>query len=216
MAITGLILIGFLLMHMWGNLKAFIGADAYNHYAEWLKGETEDGGLLYPLIPKGWFIWIFRAFMLASIVAHMWSAWVLTVRAHGSRNTKYISKKAVQASFASKTMRWGGVILATLLVFHLAQFTVHAVHIGFQPGATPFQMITGDFKLWYMVLLYAVFVAVVCTHVWHGFWSAFATLGANTSARSRAVLNACASIVAVLLFVGFMAMPIAIFVGVIK
>ncbi len=69
MAITGLIMVGFLLMHMYGNLKVFLGADAFNHYAHWLKGD-----ILYPLVPSGWFIWIFRLVMLAAIVAHMWSA----------------------------------------------------------------------------------------------------------------------------------------------
>ena len=73
MAVTGLFLILFLLMHMWGNLKAFFGPEAYDNYAGWLKSD-----ILYPLMPHGWFIWIFRVFMVASIVAHMLSAYVLT------------------------------------------------------------------------------------------------------------------------------------------
>ena len=211
MAITGLILIGFLLIHMYGNLKAFSGADAYNHYAEWLKTEV-----LYPLIPKGQFIWIFRAFMLAAIVLHIGAAWHLTKRAHAARSTKYVAKKTIQQTYESRMMRWGGVILAALLVFHLAQVRVQAIHFGFKPGAGAYEMVVAEFQMFPMVLLYAVWVGVVCIHIRHGFWSAFATLGANTSAKAREVLNALAWVVAVLLFVGFMAMPVAVLAGVIK
>jgi succinate dehydrogenase / fumarate reductase, cytochrome b subunit len=211
MALTGLILIGFLLMHMYGNLKAFLGAESYNHYAEWLKGE-----ILYPLMPKGTFIWVFRAVMVASICLHIWAAWRLTTRAHAQRTTKYQVSKSLQQTYSSRMMRWGGVILAALLVFHLAQFTVQAVHFGFTPGASAYAMVVAEFHLPLMVILYAVWVGVVCIHVRHGFWSAFTTLGANTSPKAREVLNALAWIVAVLLFVGFMAMPVGILAGGIK
>lgn len=208
MAITGLVMIGFLLMHMYGNLKVFLGADAFNHYAEWLKTD-----ILYPLMPKGTFIWLFRAVMLLAIVLHMYSAWVLTQRAHVARSSKYVNDKRVQQTYASRTMRWGGVILAAILVFHLLQFTAHVVRTGFGAGATPFEMVVGSFSQWWLVLLYAVWVFIVTLHVRHGFWSALATLGAHTSPKSRSTLNALAWVVAVLLFVGFMIMPVGILFG---
>lgn len=213
MAITGLVMIGFLLMHMYGNLKVFLGADSYNHYAEWLKGATEDGGIAYPLMPAGSFLWVFRAVLLLAIVLHMYSAWVLTQRAHAARSSKYANDKRVQQTYASRTMRWGGVILALFLVFHLLQFTAQVVTTGFNAGAKPFDMVVASFSQWWLVLLYAIWVFIVTLHVRHGFWSALATLGAHTSIKSRSMLNALAWIVAVLLFVGFMIMPVGILFG---
>lgn len=71
MAVTGLILIAFLLVHMYGNLKMFVGYEAFDHYAEWLKGKSSDGGILYPVMPAGQFIWVFRAALLLAIVLHI-------------------------------------------------------------------------------------------------------------------------------------------------
>ncbi len=212
MAITGLMLIGFLLMHMYGNLKMFFGADAFNHYAEWLKGD-----ILYPILPKGWFIWIFRVGMVLAVVLHLYSAFVLWSRAKAATPSTYKARKTLSQTYSARTMRWGGVILAGFLVFHLAQFTVHSALVGGDFGKvyanSPFNMVIGEFSLWWMVLLYALWVAVVCMHVRHGFWSAFATLGANTSAKARAVINGCAWAVAVLLYLGFMLMPVAVYFG---
>ena len=208
MAITGLIMVGFLLMHMYGNLKVFLGADAFNHYAHWLKGD-----ILYPLVPFGWFIWIFRLVMLASIVAHIWSAAVLTGRAHAARSTKYVTTKRLSQTYAARTMRWGGVILLVGLIFHLLQFTTQTVQTGFTAGAEPYEMTVGAFGNWWLVLLYALWVGIVCSHVRHGVWSALTTLGANTSPAARSFLNGLAWVIAIVLFAGFMIMPLAVLFG---
>ncbi len=208
MAITGLIMVGFLLMHMYGNLKVFLGADAFNHYAHWLKGD-----ILYPLVPSGWFIWIFRVVMLAAIVAHIWSAAVLTGRAHAARSTKYVTTNRQAQTYAARTMRWGGVILLVGLIFHLLQFTTQTVQTGFTAGAEPYAMTVGAFSNWWLVLLYAIWVGIVCLHVRHGVWSALATLGGNTSPGARSFLNGLAWVIAVVLFVGFMIMPLAVLFG---
>ena len=211
MAITGLIMVGFLLMHMYGNLEVFLGADAFNHYAHWLKGD-----ILYPLVPSGTFIWIFRVFLLVAIVAHIWSAAVLTGRAHSARSSKYAVTKRLSQTYAARTMRWGGVILAGFLVFHLLQFTARLVTPGFTADAGPYDMVIGSFRLWWVVLAYALWMVTVCLHVRHGFWSAFATLGANTSATSRKIWNGMAYFIAVLLYVGFMIAPLAVAFGWVK
>ncbi len=211
MAITGLIMVGFLLMHMYGNLKVFLGADAFDHYAHWLKGD-----ILYPLVPSGWFIWIFRAVMLVAIVAHIWSAAVLTGRAHAARSTKYAVTKRLSQTYAARTMRWGGVILAGFLVFHLLQFTAQVVTPGFSAGAEPYAMVIASFTQWWVTLAYLVWVAIVCLHVRHGVWSALTTLGANTSEKARSFLNGLAWVIAIVLFVGFMIMPLAVQFGWVK
>lgn len=207
MAVTGLMLIAFLLMHMYGNLKMFLGPEAFDHYAEWLKGD-----ILYPLVPKGWFIWIFRAVMLAAIVLHIYSAATLWKRALAANPTTYEAKRKLAQTYSARTMRWGGIILAGLLIFHLAQFTVHSALVA-GPFTSPYEMVVGEFQIWWMVLIYALWMVTVCMHVRHGFWSAFATLGANTSAKARAVLNGCAWAVALILYIGFMIMPVAVLFG---
>ena len=211
MAVTGLIMIAFLLMHMYGNLKMFLGAESFNHYAEWLKGE-----ILYPLVPKGWFIWIFRAFMVVSILLHMYAAGSLWARANRARGTKYVKTKRLQETYAARTMRVGGVILVLFLVFHLLQFTARVVETGFTSESTPYEMFVLSFQQWWLVLAYALWMVTVCMHIRHGFWSAFATLGANTSATARKWWNIGAWAVAVVLYVGFMIAPVAVLFGAVK
>jgi succinate dehydrogenase cytochrome b subunit len=211
MAVTGLIMIGFLLMHMYGNLKVFFGAESFDHYAHWLKGD-----ILYPIVPAGWFIWIFRAFMLAAIVLHIWSAATLTVRARRARGTKYVNSKPIQQTYSARTMRWGGVILAGFLVFHILQFTSQTIKTGFTSESGPYEMFVLSFQQWWLVLAYALWMVTVCMHIRHGFWSAFATLGANTSATTRRWWNIGAYALAVLLYVGFMIAPVAVLIGVVR
>lgn len=202
MAVTGLILVAFLLVHMYGNMKMFMGADAFNHYAHWLKGD-----ILYPLVPSGWFIWIFRVFMLAAVVLHMGSAIHLWRRSGKARGSKYQHKSRLVQTYAARTMRWGGIIIAGFLVFHILQFTTQTARTGFEAGAEPYDMFVASFQLWWVFIAYAIWVALVCMHVRHGFWSAFTTLGANLSKKSEKVLNGLAYFVAVLLYVGFMLPP---------
>ena len=209
MAVTGLIMIGFLLMHMYGNLKMFLGAEAFDHYAHWLKGATDDGGILYPILPAGWFIWIFRLVLVASVILHIWSAASLSAKTLANRGDKYAVTKRKAQTYSARTMRWGGVIVAAFLIFHLIQFTIVPGSFG-GSGDEPHTMVVAGFQQWWMVVLYAICMVLVCMHVRHGFWSAFATLGGNLSAKSFNLLNGLAYLVAGILFVGFMIMPLAV------
>lgn len=211
MAVTGLLLVGFLLMHMYGNLKMFMGADSFNHYAHWLKGATEDGGIMYPIMPAGVFIWVFRAVLLLALGLHIWAAATLSARTIANRGPKYQSNHRLAQTYSARTMRWGGVILAGFLVFHILQFTAQVVRTGFGANAEPYDMVVVSFQNIFVLLAYAIWMVAVCMHVRHGFWSAFTTLGANMSANSRKILNGLAVFVAVLLYAGFMIMPVAVF-----
>ena len=210
MAVTGLIMIAFLLMHMYGNLKAFMGAEAFDPYAHWLKSD-----ILYPILPKGGFIWVFRFGLVAAVVLHIWSAASLSVKTLADRGPKYVNYKRQAQTYSARTMRWGGVIVLAFLIFHLIQFTIVPGSFG-GDAASPYTMLIASFTQVWMVALYAVCMVLVCMHVRHGFWSAFTTLGANTSANARKWLNILAIIVAVALFVGFMSMPVAVLFGAIS
>lgn len=226
MAVTGLILIVFLLVHMYGNLKMFVGYDfsanagantyhAFDHYAHWLKGASEDGGILYPVMPAGQFIWVFRAALLLSIVLHIWSAATLSAKTVKNRGSKYQVTKRQAQTYASRTMRWGGVIILVFVIFHLIQFTVVPGSLGGN-GDHPHSMVIAGFQQWWITVFYAVSIALVCMHIRHGLWSAFATLGGNLSANSRKWLNIIALVVSVVLYAGFMIMPLCVQFGILK
>ena len=208
MSVTGLIMIGFLLVHMYGNLKMFSGPEAFDGYAEWLK---ED--IFYPLMPHGTFIWVFRFVLLAALVAHIWSAASLAHTTLTVRGPKYNNQQRQVQTYSSRTMRWGGILVGGFIVFHLLQFTVRALQTGFSSSDGPYDMFVGSFSLWWVFALYAVLILLVCMHIRHGFWSAFQTLGLNSSAKSRKALSLLAMGVAVVLYVGYMLPPLAVLIG---
>ncbi|HJE51230.1 MAG TPA: succinate dehydrogenase cytochrome b subunit, partial [Tessaracoccus flavescens] len=187
---------------------------AFDHYAHWLKGATDDGGILYPIMPAGTFIWVFRAALLAAVILHIWSAASLSAKTLANRGDKYAVTKKKAQTYSSRTMRWGGIIIAAFLIFHLIQFTIIPGSFGGN-GDEPHTMVLAGFQQWWMVLLYAICMVLICMHIRHGFFSAFTTLGANTSAGAFKVLNVLAWIVALVLFIGFMVMPLAVLFGVI-
>ena len=209
MAVTGLYLVLFLLMHMWGNLKMFLGPEAFNHYAEWLKSD-----LLYPIVPHGWFIWIFRFSLVAAIGLHMWSALVLTGRSHAGRGHYQRTDRRAQ-TYSARTMRWGGVIILVFVIFHLIQFTIVPGILGGHANH-PHTMVLAGFQQWWITAFYAFSILLVCMHIRHGLWSAFATLGVNLSAISRKWLNIIALVVSVALYAGFMIMPLCVQFGILK
>lgn len=215
MAVTGLCLIGFLLMHMFGNTKLLLpdnGAE-FNEYSHYLRR------FLFPVVPPMWFLWAFRLFLLACVALHMWSAAQLTGRKRRSiGGARYASKKNMESSFAARTMIWSGIILVLGLVLHLLHFTAQVLRIGYPDGVNdlmPFDRVVNGFHVWWLVLAYAVFMAAVCMHVYHGCASAFVTLGANTSKGSRKVLRNLSALIAALLFLGFMTPPVLILLKVV-
>ncbi len=208
MAVTGLIMIGFLVMHMYGNLKVFMGAESFDHYAHWLKGD-----ILYPLVPSGWFIWIFRFFLLAAVLAHVWSAWHLARKAKAARGSSYVVKKSIQQTYSARTMRWGGVILAAGLVFHILQFTALVIRTGFTSESGPYEMFVLSFQQWWLVLVYAAWMVTVCMR----YVIAERLASARTpSTEARSVLNALGLNALALLLSGVKIAPLAVLFGVVK
>jgi succinate dehydrogenase / fumarate reductase, cytochrome b subunit len=211
MAVSGLILIGFLLAHMYGNLKVFAGKEAFNDYAHHLRVLGE------PILPYGGALWIIRAVLFVSIAAHMYAAFNLWSRAHKARGgvRRYYSTKSrtgVQRTYASFTLRWGGVVILLFAIYHLLHLTWNVVHPG-GAAADPYQRVVNGFQIWSVVLAYTIAMVAVGLHVRHGTWSALTTLGANTSSLARRRLNAAAYVVAALLTIGFLLPPFAILFG---
>jgi succinate dehydrogenase / fumarate reductase, cytochrome b subunit len=211
MAVTGLILIGYLLAHMYGNLKIFAGPEAFNAYAHHLRVLGE------PLLPRTGALWILRAVLVVSVLAHMYAAFNLWSRAHNARGgtRRYYSNKTrtgVQRTYASYTLRWGGLVILLFVIYHLLHLTWNIIHPG-GAAAEPYERVVNGFQIWSVVLAYTIAVIAVGFHVRHGVWSALTTLGANTSTLARQRLNVGAYAVAGVLTVGFLLPPFAILFG---
>lgn len=206
MAITGLIGIGYLILHMTGNLKIFQGREHFNQYAEFLR---TIGG---PVIPERGLLWVIRLVLLAAIALHVTAAYQLTRMDLAGRPVRYAKLRPVQQSFASRTMRWGGVILLLFVIYHLLHFTIGAVHPTFVRGDAYRNVISG-FQVWWVTIFYIAAMVALGFHLYHGFWSMFQTLGLNNAAYT-ALLRGLSVLVALGISVGFVAVPIAVLFGV--
>ena len=165
MAVTGIILFGFVTVHMLGNLQAYMGAEPMNHYAAFLQGMLHGGG-----------IWISRAVLLSAAGLHTWAAVSLTLANRAARPVGYRAKQAQAATWASRSMRWTGTILAIFIVYHLLHLTTGQLHPDFVKHDAYHNFVTGFQK----PLASAFYiVAQVCLgfHLWHGVWSLTQTLG---------------------------------------
>ena len=209
MAFSGIVLVIFVLFHMYGNLKMFFGAESYNHYAEWLKHD-----LLYPILPHGWFIWIFRICLLLFLLGHAGAAACLFLRNRRARGSQYKvtkgSKKKVP--LASRTMKIGGIFLLIFIVFHILHFTTGTIRTGFVADSTPYERMVATFQNPLMVVVYLIFVGLAALHVSHGFWSAFQSLG-WVRGGTRKFMEVLSGLVGALIFLMFALPPLAIVAG---
>ncbi|WP_405719607.1 succinate dehydrogenase [Streptomyces sp. NBC_00046] len=208
MAVSGLIMLLYLVVHMIGNLKIFFGSGEFNHYAHWLRAMGE------PFLHYEWALWIVRVVLVAAVVLHAVSAYQLSRRDIRARPAKYVHKKP-RATYATRTMRWGGIILALFIVWHILDLTTGTVHSGGFQSGHPYQNVIDTFSTWYGNTIYIVAVLALGLHVQHGFWSAAQTLGAGRATRDR-VLKTIANTLAAVLTLGFISVPVAVMTGVVS
>ncbi len=208
MAVTGGVLVLFLVAHMVGNLKIFMGAEDFNHYAHWLRTMGE------PAVPYRTLLTVLEVGLVVAVVLHMWSAVSLARRARAARPVKYEAKKKSHAhGYATHTMRYGGVIILLFIIWHLLDLTFFVVNPK-GGDASPYERVVADFapERWYITLFYVVAVLLVGLHLWHGIWSAFQSLGLR-SLRNEHTLRVLALTVSVVLTLGFLAVPLAVTFG---
>ncbi|MCE0485672.1 succinate dehydrogenase cytochrome b subunit [Ornithinimicrobium sediminis] len=208
MAITGLIFVGFILAHMYGNLMIFAGEEAFDEYAEHLRE------LLTPMLPYGGALWILRIVLLASLVGHAYAAFALWSRAGKARKSRYAVSGVAKSLFVSKAMRWGGVALLLFLVFHILHFTTNTIQIN-GDFDSPAARLVSSFEVWWAVGIYTLAVLALGMHLLHGVWGAGMTLGLNTSIAAAERLRIAAVLIAVVTVVGFLLPPFAILFGII-
>jgi succinate dehydrogenase / fumarate reductase cytochrome b subunit len=205
MAVTGVVLVGFVIVHMAGNLKIYFGEASFNAYATFLR---EMGA---PLLMHEQALWTMRVILLAAVVLHLWAAVDLTQRSWAARPVGYRRKQDVASTYASRTMRWGGLIVLLFVVYHILHFTVGAV--GFAPGqfqpTSVYQNVVAGFRVWYVSAFYVAAMLALGLHLWHGTWSMLQTLGVIDPRWERTVERVSAAL-AVVTVAGNVSVPLAV------
>ena len=180
MAITGIGIMGFVFAHMVGNLKMYYGADDFNHYAEGLRE------LLYPILPRTTVLWILRFGLISMFALHIHSAMTLTRMNHQAKPKKYSKQDYIAANYASRTMRYSGVILAAFILMHLVNLTVP----GYVPGHefdhhSPYANVVNSLSNPLIAIAYIIGQVALAFHLVHGAWSLFQSLGINNPKYNR-------------------------------
>ena len=208
MAVTGAVLIFFVIAHMVGNLKIFSGPEEINAYSRFLR---EVG---WPELGYGQLLWIVRSVLFLCVTLHIIAAVQLTRMNWQARPVGYHSRKNVETTWGAVTMRWGGLLLAVFIVFHLFHFTGGMV--GFQPGQFEhlmvYQNVVVGFSVWPIALFYIIAMGALCLHLDHGIWSMLQTLGWVNLDNTKS-LRAVSRIVALVIFAGFISVPISVLAG---
>ncbi len=207
MAITGLILFGYIVGHLVGNLQIYASdPDQINRYAAFLHNPAN-------LIP----LWAIRAFLFVALVLHIVSSVQLWSQNRAARPVRYIKKDDVPASYAARTMIWSGPIVAAFVVFHVLHLTVGSV--------LPLEDVNGNaampnvhhnviagFQNYWVSGFYIVAMILLCMHLYHGLWSMFQSMGIGEP-RYTPALKRGAAVVAILIAIGNCSIPIAVMLG---
>jgi len=195
MALTGAIGVGYVVAHMLGNLLVFEGPEKINTYAALLKSDSN-------------LLWTARGILIVAVVLHIFAAYQLARLSQKSRPVGYKRWRAVGSDFASRTMRWTGLLLALFIVYHLLHLTTGTVHPDFVEADVHHNVVSG-FRVWYVSAVYIVAMLMLALHLYHGVWSMCESLGVNYPKYNR-LIRALATILTVIVAVGFISIPAAV------
>ncbi len=202
MGVTGLIGIGFVILHMAGNLLAFRGPDAINAYAHFLASTGEA-------------LWLLRTVLIVAVILHVIAAYQLTMQNRASRPIGYVKRDPQVSTWAVRTMRLGGVVLLIFIPLHIMHFT----NPGWRPTgefvkADVYASIVTSFRVWWITLFYVVAMISLGFHLYHGAWSSVRSIGVAQPSE-RPLHRRIALVIAVAVWLGFTAVPVAVFAGLI-
>lgn len=203
MAVTGVILFGFVVGHLLGNLQIYEGPEKLNHYAATLRS-----------LPA--LLWGTRFVLLISVILHIWSSFQLWLLQREARPVGYVKKANINSTYASRVMYWSGPIILAFIIFHLLNLTFGTVHPGgpFDPHDVYSNVVTG-FQSWPVSLFYIIAMVMLCYHLYHGLWSMFQTLGVSHPVYTPWI-RGFAKVFAILIAVGNISIPVAVLAGFIK
>jgi succinate dehydrogenase / fumarate reductase cytochrome b subunit len=198
MAGSGAVLFGFVVAHMVGNLQVYLGPHALNAYAEKLRA-----------VPA--LLWAARLGLLAAVGLHVWSAWSLTRMSRAARPVAYRARENRESTYASRTMRWGGVIVLLFIVYHLMHLTFGNAHPSFVHGDVFHNFVVG-FQSVAVSGFYIAAMIALGFHLYHGVWSMMQTLGLSHPRYDR-LRHAFATLVAAVVVAGNVSFPLAVLTG---
>jgi len=210
MGVTGLIGVGFVILHMAGNLQAFIGQEKINSYGTMLHG------------PLAELTWLLRIILIVSVVLHVLMAVQLTRLSAAARPIGYKKKQPQVATLASRTMKWGGVLLVVFIVVHILHFTTEQIDPAGWRGMYDshgnrdvYGNLVASFRIWWVAAFYIVAMLALGLHLYHGAWSSVRTLGYAKSSP-RPLHRQVALVVAAVVWLGFTILPLAVIAGVLR
>ena len=203
MAVTGVILLLFVIGHMLGNLQVFEGPARLNAYSRFLHNLGE-------------LLWMIRGVLIIAVVLHIVAAWQLALRNWHARPVGYEQKKAVNSSYASRTMYWSGPIVLAFVIFHLLEFTAGVIHpeSRFIEGDVYHNVVAG-FSVWWVSAWYIFALILLGLHLRHGIWSMFQSVGLLQQ-RHTPVLKQAALWLTILIIAGYIAIPVSVLVGLVR
>lgn len=208
MAATGLFLFGWIFLHMAGNLKLYLGPVHMNQYAHWLRAFGT------PAMPETGTLWLMRILLLVAVVLHIHAAYALTRMNRAARPVAYRNRDYVTASYASRTMRWGGVIILLFVIYHLLHLTTGDAHHDFVKDDPYHNVVTG-FRVWWVSAAYIIANLALGLHLYHGVWSMFGSLGL-TNPRFESWRRKFATTFAIVIAAANISFPLAVLTGIVR
>ena len=202
MAVTGVIMIAYLIGHVVGNLLVFRGAAPLDAYAAFLKHQTGP-------------LWILRTVLFVSVVLHVTAAIQLYRLDRAARPQGYARTNLQAATAGSRSMRIGGLVIAAFNVFQILHFTTGTIHPAPFEEARVYDNVVGSFRIWWVSALYVIAMIAIGLHLFHGAWSWLRTLGLSRP-RSEPLRRPIAAALAFLIWAGFTVIPVAIFFGLVR
>jgi succinate dehydrogenase / fumarate reductase, cytochrome b subunit len=223
MALTGFVLVGFVVFHMYGNTKLFAGPEAFNEYAVGLRK------IGYPIFGYEHLLWVARGILIASVFGHIWAAVALTLQSRQtamansvSSMARYGQKKMQTTSYAAYTMRFGGLLILLFIIYHILHLTFGVV--GYAPGVfihpeggnyQVYHNVIYGFQNPFIVGFYVLTMVFLTLHLYHGVWSMFQTLGLN-NAKYSMLFRALSVVIAGVVAIGNITFPLAVFFGAVR
>src|SRR3954471_14094276 len=203
MGVTGLIGVGFVIVHVLGNLLVFKGPAAINSYSHFLKASGE-------------VLWGLRAVLIIAVILHVTAAVQLTRQSRAARPTGYVKHDPQAATLASRTMRWGGALLLVFIVVHILHFTTGTITpAGVFSHQDVYANVVTSFRIWWVALFYVVSMIALGFHLFHGAWSSLRSIGVSPPSPVP-LHHRISTVLAILIWAAFTSIPIAVFSGLVR
>jgi len=201
--VTGIIGIGFVILHSLGNLLVFRGPAALNSYSHFLKSSGE-------------LLWALRTVLIVAVILHVTAAVQLTRQSRAARPIGYVKRDPQAATIASRTMGWGGALLLLFIILHILHFTTGTIRPAgvFTPGDV-YANVALSFRIWWVSLFYVVSMIALGFHLFHGAWSSVRSIGVSPES-SHPLRHRISLALAILIWAAFTSVPVAVFTGFVR